>query len=75
METLSRVKRYEDLRKQIEDDSIGTDTPPEEKLQSYAKRLNEIDPSIFKKVTITEEERFIAAASSCFASLISSSIV
>lgn len=56
METLSRVKRYEDLRKQIEDDSIGTDTPPEEKLQSYAKRLNEIDPSIFKKVTITEEE-------------------
>jgi len=56
METLSRVKRYEDLRKQIEDDSIGTETPPEEKLQSYAKRLNEIDPSIFKKVTITEEE-------------------
>lgn len=56
METLSRVKRYEDLRKQIEDDSIGTDTPPEEKLQSYAKRLNEIDPSIFKKVSITEEE-------------------
>ncbi len=56
METLSRVKRYEDLRKRIEDDSIGTETPPEEKLQSYAKRLNEIDPSIFKKVTITEEE-------------------
>ncbi len=56
METLSRVKRYEDLRKQIEDESIGTDTPPQEKLQDYAQRLNEIDPSIFRKVKIAEEE-------------------
>ncbi len=58
MEKLSRVKRYEDLRKQIEDESIGTDTPPQEKLQDYAQRLNEIDPSIFRKVKITEEEPY-----------------
>ena len=58
METLSRVKRYEDLRKQIEDESIGSDTPPQEKLQDYAQRLNEIDPSIFRKVKITEEEPY-----------------
>lgn len=58
METLSRVKRFEDLRKQIEDESIGTDTPPQEKLQDYAQRLNEIDPSIFRKVKITEEEPY-----------------
>jgi len=58
METLSRVKRYEDLRKQIEDDSIGNDTLPEEKLQNYAQRINEIDPSIFKKVTISDEEPY-----------------
>ena len=58
METLSRVKRYEDLRKQIEDDSIGSDTLPQEQLQDYAKRLNELDSSIFKKVSIREDEAY-----------------
>lgn len=58
MDTLSRVKKYEDLRKQIEDNSLGSETLPQEKLQDYAQRLNEIDPSIFKKVNITEEEPY-----------------
>ena len=58
METLSRVKRYEDLRKQIEDDSIGSDTLPQEQLKDYAKRLNELDSSIFKKVSIREDEAY-----------------
>lgn len=56
MEKLSRVKKFEDLRKQIEDTTSGTDALPEEKLQGYAQRLNEIDPSIFKKVTLSDEE-------------------
>lgn len=58
METLSRVKRYEDLRKQIEDDSIGSDTLPQEQLQDYAQRLNELDSSIFKKVNVREDEPY-----------------
>lgn len=56
MEKLSRVKKYEDLRKQIEDHSIGSDVVPEEQLQNYAQRLNDLDPSIFKKVNILDEE-------------------
>lgn len=58
MDTLSRVKKYEDLRKQIEDNSLGAETLPQEKLQDYAQRLNEIDPSIFKKVNISDEEPY-----------------
>lgn len=58
METLSRVKKYEDLRKQIEDDGLGSETLPDEKLQDYAQRLNEIDPTIFKKVAVSEEEPY-----------------
>ncbi|MCI9292799.1 MAG: hypothetical protein HFF02_05850 [Erysipelotrichaceae bacterium] len=58
METLSRVKKYEDLRKQIEDDGLGMETLPDEKLQDYAQRLNEIDPTIFKKVALSEEEPY-----------------
>lgn len=58
MEKLSRVRKYEDLRKQIENETVGTGELPQEKIQDYAERLNEIDPSIFKKVTISEEESY-----------------
>lgn len=58
MEKLSRVRKYEDLRKQIENETVGTGELPQEKIQDYAERLNEIDPSIFKKVTISEEDTY-----------------
>lgn len=58
MEKLSRVRKYEDLRKQIENETVGTGELPQEKIQDYAERLNEIDPSIFKKVNISEEAAY-----------------
>lgn len=59
METLSRVKKYEELRKQIEDNTIEIEENPQKKLQDYAHRMNDIDPSIFKKVKISDEEPYI----------------
>ena len=53
MEKLSRVKKYEQLRKEIE-------TEPAEEIKSdqlsqYANRLNEFDPVLFKKMEVKEE--------------------
>lgn len=54
MEPISRVKKYENLRKQIEHNT-GSDELAEEQIQQYEERLNTIDPSIFKKVNIRED--------------------
>lgn len=54
MEKLSRVKKFEDLRKQMEmetDDEIESS-----QLSTFANRLNDIDPRQFKKMNITNEE-------------------
>lgn len=53
MEKLSRVKKYEQLRKEIE-------TEPAEEIKSdqlsqYENRLNEFDPVLFKKMEVKEE--------------------
>lgn len=53
MEKLSRVKKYEQLRKEIE-------TEPAEEIKSdqlsqYANRLNEFDPVLFKKMEVNED--------------------
>lgn len=53
MEKLSRVKKYEDLRKSIETDN-PVDKKEEEALQSEST-LRQFDSSVFKKVDITEE--------------------
>lgn len=53
MEKLSRVKKYEELRKAIETDD--TDEIQSEKLSEYANRLNEFDPIIFKKMEVKNE--------------------
>lgn len=55
METLSRVKKYEELRKSI--DTAHDDQ--NNKLESqYAKGLNDINPSLFKRMEIKEEEPY-----------------
>ncbi|MEG2907724.1 MAG: hypothetical protein RR945_00790 [Erysipelotrichaceae bacterium] len=57
MEKLSRVKKYEDLRKNIEtqhgDDVTGN------KLTPFANRLNEINPTLFKKVAVTDDVDYV----------------
>lgn len=56
MEKLSRVKKYEDLRKNIESETpSGGDAVSGDKLSSYANKLNTIDPTVFKKMDIKEE--------------------
>lgn len=56
MEKLSRVKKYEDLRKNIESQS-GNEVASN-KLTSYANRLNDIDPVIFKKMEISDDDTY-----------------
>lgn len=56
METLSRVKKYEELRKQIENDTVVVGNVTQEETQGEQHKGNEIDPSIFKKITVTQEE-------------------
>lgn len=53
MEKLSRVKKYEQLRKEIE--TNNTDDIQSEKLSEYANRLNEFDPILFKKMDVKSE--------------------
>lgn len=55
METLSRVKKYEELRKQIENDTVALGETSQDDLQGHVHSVNEIDPSIFKKITVNEE--------------------
>ncbi|MBS6373462.1 MAG: hypothetical protein KH431_02460 [Erysipelotrichaceae bacterium] len=56
MEKLSRVKKYEDLRKNIESENPSSgDVVSGDKLSSYANKLNTIDPTVFKKMDIKEE--------------------
>lgn len=53
MEKLSRVKKYEDLRKTIESSS---DVNTADANAPYADRLNDINPALFKKMDIKDEE-------------------
>jgi hypothetical protein len=56
MDKLSRTKKYEDLRKQIQQDSeteIKT-----EKLSEYANKLNELDKNSFKKMEINTNTNY-----------------
>ena len=54
MEKLSRVKKYEQLRKDIEINE--SDEINSEKLSKYANRLNEFDPVVFKKMEVKNED-------------------
>lgn len=53
MENYSRVKKYEQLRKEI-DMGVEEEIKSEE-LSSYANRLNEFDPMFFKKMEVQSE--------------------
>jgi hypothetical protein len=56
MDKLSRTKKYEDLRKQIQQDSeteIKT-----EKLSEYANKLNELDKNSFKKMEVNANTNY-----------------
>ncbi|MEF9961635.1 MAG: hypothetical protein RR863_03710 [Erysipelotrichaceae bacterium] len=57
MEKLSRVKKYEELRKNIETQHGEDDTG--NKLTPFANRLNEINPSLFKKVPISDDIPYV----------------
>ncbi len=53
MENYSRVKKYEQLRKEID---MGTeDEIRSEELSEYANKLNEFDPKFFKKMEVQSE--------------------
>lgn len=56
METLSRVKKYEALRKQIENETITVGGTIPLNAQDDLHKDNEIDPSIFKKITVSDDE-------------------
>lgn len=56
MEKLSRVKKYEDLRKSIEMDNNIDATVQDESLAASENLLKSFDSSVFKKVEIKEEE-------------------
>lgn len=53
MEKLSRVKKYEQLRKEIETQPV--EEIKSDQLSQYANRLNEFDPVLFKKMEVKEE--------------------
>lgn len=55
MKTLSRVKKYEELRKSIDTDQ---DTQNDTLEAQYAKGLNDINPSLYKRMEIKEEEPY-----------------
>ncbi|MEG0291030.1 MAG: hypothetical protein RSF69_02105 [Erysipelotrichaceae bacterium] len=57
MEKLSRVKKYEELRKNIETQHGEDDTG--NKLTPFANRLNGINPSLFKKVPISDDIPYV----------------
>ncbi|MEG0313832.1 MAG: hypothetical protein RR646_01065 [Erysipelotrichaceae bacterium] len=59
MESFSRVKKYEELRKKIEDDADvdATEDIKSDELSSFANKLNNIDPSNFKKMDVTEDKK------------------
>lgn len=58
METLSRVKKYQALRNEIENDREEELVPPA--LSSYAERLNKIDPLLSKQSTQGRNESYEA---------------
>ncbi len=58
METLSRVKKYQALRNEIENDREEELVSPA--LSSYAERLNKIDPLLSKQSTQGRNERYEA---------------
>lgn len=55
MEKLSRVKKYEQLRKEIE--LSHSDEIQSGELKEYANKLNAIDPVLFKKMEVSEEKQ------------------
>ncbi|HCT63161.1 MAG TPA: hypothetical protein DIC19_03575 [Erysipelotrichaceae bacterium] len=58
METLSRVKKYQALRNEIENDREEELVSPA--LSSYAERLNKIDPLLSKQSTLGRDESYEA---------------
>lgn len=58
METLSRVKKYQALRNEIENDREEELVSPA--LSSYAERLNKIDPLLSKQSTQARDESYEA---------------
>lgn len=58
METLSRVKKYQALRNEIENDREEELVSPA--LSSYAERLNKIDPLLSKQSTQGRDESYEA---------------
>ncbi|MEG2685308.1 MAG: hypothetical protein RR929_04495 [Erysipelotrichaceae bacterium] len=59
MENFSRVKKYEELRKKIEEDTDvdASEEIKSEELSSFANKLNNIDPSNFKKMDVAEDKK------------------
>ena len=58
METLSRVKKYQALRNEIENDREEELVSPA--LSSYAERLNKIDPLLSRQTTQGRNESYEA---------------
>lgn len=75
MEKLSRVKKYEELRKSIETENVVGDPTRDEMGEEQQKVLEKFDSSILKKVNIKEDDSYTPVREKTNRSIAETSIV